>query len=1338
MIGEQGAAFQAGYVVGSLVGVGLAAAATVKCVQVLRRPTTCKPGLVALALVCLSWLVCGLVGAASALLELPPPVLALVGGTFAAPFLLGTMVAAIVALATYDRRRHTQGRAQAVWAMVLAGLLGVVLGVVTAAGVDSGLVRPSAPLALEKPELNFGLTIAPPWVSMRGDAMNEDACLSLRRSNPRVNCIVIAEIVGDTRTQEGLVETSMANLASSAEVLERHDERVALHGSTFDRITTRVRMYDKGTRVAFDHWLLAQHGFAWQVVFFGEDSDRSEITAEAGRLMDTFRILEPERDALGQGSLVDVTRPELGYSTQLAGSGWNPWPDLDESVPLADFGAKRVKEALLVVPLRFDGEPPEIEALTAGLLSCLDIDYPDGSIGRPRPWEPFAGGVGLEFEHERTLNGHDYHYVLRVARGLDSAHLVAGWARADGELERVRAALDRIRLAPASGAAPRLDSARRKALGNALNDTALALLRTDRAAAEAWFRRAYAAKGDPVILDNLVQTQEALGLFEEARALLEGELGKFPLTFDLRLRHAHVLVECGRVEEGTQVVLELIERGFEDEEDFRGWIELLTEGEHHAQALRATEAWLARRESRDIRRLQADLCSLEGDPARAAALLEPLVARHPDDADLLGDLGTYLVDLGRHAEAAAIAERLLERDPDEPEALLLLGWSQMGRELYREAKTTLERAARASPDDQRVLDSLRAASAALGQGTNSDVKTPIEPVAVPPEIARELAELDLRPRIREGDASAFELNMTGYRFVRGEPLRRTETCRARILTADGAAGLSSLAFPFEPLAERVYVNRIEVLDEEGRVVERGSIADAYVLDLSEDEVASHRSMLHQPVPGLRPGRTLVWEVTFEDRAPAEEFGFERHLFAAAVPTAAQVVFVSGDVASVRTRVTQGNGVKAVAGEGMSGWVAEPVLALSEPLSVWPERRCPMVWLCGDDMTWEQVSAEYLERIQDRLEVDPSIAALAEELAGGAADERAKIAALAGYVQREIAYQGIEFGVRAQRPNAPVETLRLRYGDCKDQALLLHQLLGAAGIESRLALVSTTWSIHPELPALEQFDHMVVLVPGLGPGRLLDVTDKHLDLVRFPADGLWESHALVLDREHPRLLAPTPRPPEGYRATSRRVVTPDGADWSVEETLTLHGYYAAWARRYLGGLAAAERISQLQHLLAERGAARLADFRLEGHDDPAQPAVLVQRYRVANAISSDGARRSAALPALWERYFLDQPFSPERRSPFEWSFPVHFESDVTVRLPTPPSEEALGALREELQSEFCAWTLAPVTTGGAGELTLHFEFDGKPGSYGAERYPRFHEDWGAALRAWEQPLGWNAK
>src|SRR5262245_19317920 len=82
---------------------------------------------------------------------------------------------------------------------------------------------------------------------------------------------------------------------------------------------------------------------------------------------------------------------------------------------------------------------------------------------------------------------------------------------------------------------------------------------------------------------------------------------------------------------------------------------------------------------------------------------------------------------------------------------------------------------------------------------------------------------------------------------------------------------------------------------------------------------------------------------------------------------------------------------------------------------------------------------------------------------------------------------------------PGETLKRKYGDCKDKSTLLVALLRAAEIPANVALLNVGgWTdADEELPGLGLFDHAIVEVPG-NPEYWIDATDEFARLGQLPA------------------------------------------------------------------------------------------------------------------------------------------------------------------------------------------------------------------------------------------------
>ncbi len=119
-----------------------------------------------------------------------------------------------------------------------------------------------------------------------------------------------------------------------------------------------------------------------------------------------------------------------------------------------------------------------------------------------------------------------------------------------------------------------------------------------------------------------------------------------------------------------------------------------------------------------------------------------------------------------------------------------------------------------------------------------------------------------------------------------------------------------------------------------------------------------------------------------------------------------------------------------------------------------------------DQRWTEIGNWYDTLASSRTEAPQEVAAKSREV-GGAADFKAKIQGVAGFMQREIRYVGIEIGIGGLQPHPAADVFKYRYGDCKDKATLLIAMLNAVGVRATWVLVDTHRGfIDPALPSIE--------------------------------------------------------------------------------------------------------------------------------------------------------------------------------------------------------------------------------------------------------------------------------
>lgn len=89
----------------------------------------------------------------------------------------------------------------------------------------------------------------------------------------------------------------------------------------------------------------------------------------------------------------------------------------------------------------------------------------------------------------------------------------------------------------------------------------------------------------------------------------------------------------------------------------------------------------------------------------------------------------------------------------------------------------------------------------------------------------------------------------------------------------------------------------------------------------------------------------------------------------------------------------------------------------------------------------------------------------------------KIEAVLDFVQNEIRYLGLEYGIGSYKPNSPNKVFEQRYGDCKDKSLLMVSMLKELDIKAYPMLVNSSLknTLLDLPPSPEFFNHCVVKV-----------------------------------------------------------------------------------------------------------------------------------------------------------------------------------------------------------------------------------------------------------------------
>ncbi|MDP7114647.1 MAG: hypothetical protein QGH45_21920, partial [Myxococcota bacterium] len=206
------------------------------------------------------------------------------------------------------------------------------------------------------------------------------------------------------------------------------------------------------------------------------------------------------------------------------------------------------------------------------------------------------------------------------------------------------------------------------------------------------------------------------------------------------------------------------------------------------------------------------------------------------------------------------------------------------------------------------------------------------------------------------------------------------------------------------------------------------------------------------------------------------------------------------------------------------------------------------------------------------------------------------------IRSRIRYTGVEFGRQSIIPHPIASTLQRGYGDCKDQALLLVQILGELGVEANLALLRAGLGpdVSAEMPGLELFNHAIVHVPG-EPALWIDPTSPYTDVGELPLG--VQGRLALLARTDTAGLTPTPTAQSAdnlYREV-RSFALPAEGNAAVRESTLASGWIGASLRHnYLDtdDEAVGQHLGQyVDDMYAPRA---LVSWELSGVRDAAEP------------------------------------------------------------------------------------------------------------------------------------------
>lgn len=776
-------------------------------------------------------------------------------------------------------------------------------------------------------------------------------------------------------------------------------------------------------------------------------------------------------------------------------------------------------------------------------------------------------------------------------------------------------------------------------------------------------------------------------------------------------------------DKAVRVYDELFSAGYREDDEFALYVNMLADREEWDKIEVDVAEYAADGMTEPLQQLQADLLKRRGRYEEALTVLDEMMTGRPFNADLVYSKIEVYDELEQPAEVLRLAEILIEKNYRSLESYFYKGYAEYQLKSYIKSRESFNAALKYSPTNSTIQEYLDSVSSILGEGENASISEPLTAVALP-ESMQPLVDDVSHVETIEGYGAYFINRITGYAFSGGDTLSKTHVQQIKIQDEQGVEQFSTLEFNFDPAYEQFYVNRLVVRDEDGTVIAEGDPAAYYVTSTVDGYEASTEKTAHLPVPSLAPGVVVEVVATKSISVEDEEFPLDTHYLSGSRPIKHSAVFVTGKHDKLG-HVSFGVDEPVKRGNSLIWQLTAPVVYRWEPMQPYYDRMLPWVTIGTMSPDWNQAGTDYLALISDKLNTE-RVADTARRLVRGVEDEHRKIEMISRYVQKELHYEAIEFGRRAYVPKSARETLRDRYGDCKDHAVLLYSMLNAVDIPAQLALVNLNQRVLTDMPNIDQFDHMIVSVPLDGERLFIDATDKDLSLGRTPPRYMAGNHALVLNEASELLPIPEFSVGDSELQVEREIERTAYNELKVLEVGVFSGHQAAELRGQLREIETSEMLSSMQRWVADRYSDAIVDDVFVDNVFEADHELVVElQYRLP--LDDE----SFKLPGFFEATFLDYERLPDRRFGFELTVPFSVSTVTTVRH-TPTAKIGIAAKKPDAdESRFGSWRRK--IDSGEESWVLQLEYTSGHAEYAPEDYGAFADFHRKLIGSIEQPM-----
>ncbi|MDD5005002.1 MAG: DUF3857 domain-containing protein [Candidatus Omnitrophica bacterium] len=343
------------------------------------------------------------------------------------------------------------------------------------------------------------------------------------------------------------------------------------------------------------------------------------------------------------------------------------------------------------------------------------------------------------------------------------------------------------------------------------------------------------------------------------------------------------------------------------------------------------------------------------------------------------------------------------------------------------------------------------------------------------------------------------------------------------------------------------------------------------------------------------------------------------------------------------------------------WQIENIPEILPEPDMSPASRINPIIMMSTFEKWDDVYKWWYALYRDKIGIDKDIQNKINELIKNKTTLKDKMRAIYNFCAKDIRYVAVEYGQAGYEPHQAKDIFKNKYGDCKDQAILLVAMLRSIGINAYPVLIGTydTINLDRDFPSIN-FDHCIAAADFEGERIFMDPTGETVSFGDLPAMDQDRLIFAVLDDGYKIISTPTFGAQQNYSQIKMQITINEDDSIYARRQADTKGFFQQ-GQRYWIQFTKPKLIEETLKSTANAIApgARLIKYNIENADDLDKDIVLEYEFQAPEFLAkADGSRLLPQLGGI----DISSVGKEERNYPIEYS--TLFETTVITEIKLP--------------------------------------------------------------------------